>query len=156
LSSGPHSRGFLVGLLSPPPLRVKRMPFAVNQGLSPLQTASNGNSAMSDFQRLSPLQTALNGNPTMSDFQRLSPLQTAINGNPAMSDFPRLLPLQTALNGNPAMNDFQTATGPPGGFALAGRGRRGQNGRIVRRVLASIPSALSVVPALDGEGAKIF
>jgi len=93
---------------SPPPLG-KRMPFDANGRLLPLQTASNGDSAMSDFQRLLPLQTAINGNPAMNDFQRLLPLQTAINGDPPMSDSQRLLPLQTAINGNPAMSDFRTA-----------------------------------------------
>jgi hypothetical protein len=70
-SARPNACGFLAGPLAPPsaPLFSKRTPFDVNQGLSPLQTALNGNPAMSDFQRLLPLQTASNGNPAMSDFQ---------------------------------------------------------------------------------------
>jgi len=111
LNGAPNPCGFLACALappSPPPLG-KRMPFDANGRLLPIQTASNGDSAMSDFQRLLPLQAAINGNRAMSDFQRLLPLQTASNGDSAMSDFQRLLPLQTAINGNPAMSDFQTA-----------------------------------------------
>jgi hypothetical protein len=79
----------------------KRVPIEVNRGLSPLQTAINGDPAMSDF-RTADSSTGGRGRYALqfSARPRLRCVPMEVNQG--------LLPLQTAMNGDPAMSDFQT------------------------------------------------